>query len=252
MTDIITTNLKQITLSSQFLTLQSPNGEIEVDIKKMLKEPMHSENCYFNATNIAKHFNKDIQSYMRSGGKEYIAIVDEEFKSVQKTDLKLKTHYAKRGKYHSGTWLHREIFLDFCRWLDKSFARKMDLVIKELIIHSNELKIERKDTKFHFKGLTDVIKDIYIPAQESDNGKRWAYSSLSTMINIAVLGCKGTKYIKDNNLDPDTPLRDQLSKEQVSLIDDKEEQLNGYIKYAGITDYETLKIKLMGNIPSFL
>jgi len=252
MTDIITTNLSTITLSSQFLVLKSPNGDIEVDIKKLLKEPINSENAYFNATTIAKHFDKVIGEYIRYAGKEYIEIVAEEFKYGEISHLKLKTHYAKRGKYHSGTWLHKEIFLDFCRWLDKKFARKMDLAIKELIIHSNELKIERKDTKFHFKGLTDVIKDIYIPAQQSDNGKKWAYSSLSTMINIAVLGCKGTKYIKDNDLDPDIPLRDQLSKEQVVLIDDKEEELNGYIKYAGITDYETLKIKLMNLVPSFL
>ena len=120
----------------------------------------------------------------------------------------------------------------------------MDLVIRELIIHSNELKIERADTKFHFKGLTDVIKDIYIPAQKSETGKKWAYSSLSTLINISVLGCKGSKYINDNKLDPYIPIRDQLSKDNVARIDEKEEQLNGYIKYAGITDYEVLKVRL--------
>jgi len=245
MTSIITTSLKEITLSSQFLTLQSPNGEIEVNIKKMMKEPIHSENCYFNATHIAKHFDKDIQSYMRSGGKEYIEIVDREFKTVFLTDLKLKTHYAKRGKYHSGTWLHREIFLDFCRWLDKSFARKMDLVIKELIIHSNELKIERENTKFHFKGLTDVIKDIYIPAQESDNGKKFAYSTLANLINMVSIGTTAKKYRLDNNLD-ETPIRDQVDKATVLRIDKAEENLNGYIKFAGITDYDTLKDRLNG------
>lgn len=250
MTDIITTNLSTITLSSQFLVLQSPNGEIEVDIKKLLKEPINSENAYFNATKIAKQFNKPVADYLRYAGKDYIAIVADEFKHGEITHLKLKTHYAKRGKYHSGTWLHKEIFLDFCRWLDKSFARKMDLTIKELIIHSNELKIERKATKFHFKGLTDIIKDVYIPAQQSDDGKKWAYHSLSTMINIAVFGCKGAKYIKDNGLDPEIPIRDQLTKSQVSMIDDMEKALHGYIKYAEITDYEELKIKLIGGIAS--
>ena len=73
MDSIITTNLKEITLSSQFLTLTTPKGGIEIDIKQLLKEPLNSDNAFFNATEIAKMYDRDLSKYFRTDNtKTYI------------------------------------------------------------------------------------------------------------------------------------------------------------------------------------
>ena len=149
-----------------------------------------------------------------------------------------------RGKYHSGTWFHSKMFLKFTSWVDTEFEYNMHRFIENLIIHSNQLKIERSNTKIHFKPLTDVIKQIYIPAQSSDNAKKFAYQNIATLINLKALGMSGTKYRKDNNIDDEVDLRDVLSQDILNRIDQVELDLHGYIKYANITDYEILRNKL--------
>ena len=149
-----------------------------------------------------------------------------------------------RGKYHSGTWLHSKMFIKFARWISVDFEIVMDDLISKLITHSNELKIERSITKFNFEPLTQVVKDIYIPAQSSEKAKQYAYSTLSNLINIKVIGCTAKKYREDNQIDEDVDLRDVLSKEQLAQIDRLEIDLHGYIKYGEITDYEILKEKI--------
>jgi len=242
MDSIITTNLKDITLSSQFLTLKTPNGEAEIDIKKLLKEPIGSDTAFFNATQIAKMFDKKFAQITRDKSwTEYVDIMEETLKSKGAEFAHLKLIKTVRGKYHSGTWLHSKLIIEFLRRLDIRFAVSMDLFIQDLITHSNELKIDRNNTKILFEPLTETIRDIYIPNQLSDNSKKFAYSTLSNLINMKVLGCSAKKYIKDNDLLEDVPLRDQLSKDKLKQIEKLEEDLNGYIKYGGIVDYEKLK-----------
>ncbi len=247
MESIITTSLKDITLSSQFLALNTPKGEIVINIKQLLKESIGSDSAYFNVTQIAKLYNVRTVDYFRSARYE-------EYEKAMMRALSKKVKGEKfpplkktiRGKYNSGTFLHSKMVIDFLRWVDVDFAVELDLFIQDLIVHSNELKIERNKTKVLFKPLTDSIKDIYIPAQESDNGKKFAYSTLCNMVNIKALGTTSKKFIEDYNLDKDVPLRDQLDKSYLDKIKILEEDLNGYIKYGGITDYDTLKEKIKG------
>jgi len=168
------------------------------------------------------------------------------FKSEKNTHLKLiKT---RRGKYHSGTWLHAKLIIEFIRRLDVRLAVSMDLFIQDLIIHSNEIKIERQNTIARFHPLTDVIKTHYIPKQESDNAKKFAYSSLMTLINLQVLGMSAKKYCKLNGITVDTSknisVRDYLPKKKLDEIKTLEQHMHGLILYAGITDYHELKDKL--------
>lgn len=245
MESIITTSLKEITLSSQFLSLKTPKGEIEVDIKKLLKEPLNSDTAYFNATNVAKMYGRDLSKYFKTDNtKSYIAKREEQinFKYPQKGGIKMVK--TVRGKYHSGTWLHSKIILHFLRWVDTDLEIAMDDFMHNLIIHSNELKIERSNTKINFKPLTKAINDIYIPAQESDNAKKFAYNNMLTLINMKALGMSASKYKRIHNIADNVDLRDVLSKEELALIDSAELDLFGYIKYANITDYETLNQKL--------
>lgn len=247
MESIITTNLKEVTLSSQFLTLRTPNGELEIDIKQLLKEPINSDSAYFNATTFAQLYGKRINDFIRlENTQEYLSIMGRYVNTISNGN-KIQLVKTVRGKHHSGTWLHSKVILRLMRWLDTELEVAMDLFLQDLIIHSNEIKIERSNTKINFKPLTQVIKDIYIPNQESEGAKKFAYQNIATLINMKALGMSGTKYRKDNNIDDEVDLREVLDKDTLAKIDEVEIDLHGYIKYANITDYEILKEKINGN-----
>ena len=240
MNSIITTSLKEITLNSEFLLLKIDGKDLEIDVKKLLREPINSENIYFNATKIASFYNKKVINFLRlDGTKQYISQIEEYFKG----DLKSPLIKTVKGKYHSGTWLHKELFIEFISWCDTGLRFKMHQLIKKLITHSNEIKIERQGTKTLFKQLSETIRDIYIPQQTSDNAKKFAYSTLMTLANIKVLGCKADKYARDNNIeiDKNKTIRDYLNKDLLIAIEKVEEDINGYIKYGKIYDYQKIK-----------
>lgn len=261
MINIITTNIKNLTLDTGFVRIESTKGEIIVDIKKMMQEPIGSEIAYFNATRVADFFGrrKELNAFMRlKSTKEYIEILDEEFFLITRNSRNqknnIRTHFVKRGKETLenigtfGTYLHNELFFEYLGWCDVRFRREIHKIMKLIILQSNEIKIERANTKALFHPLTNTIKNIYIPAQKSDNGKKFAYSSLMTLINMQVLGCSAKKYANDNNIEIDTKkgksVRDYLSQDLLNEIQSLEEDLNGFIKYANITDYQELRNKI--------
>jgi hypothetical protein len=245
MESIIATDFSKVTLSSKFLTLKSNNCDIEVDIKKLLQEPINSDSAYFNATPIAKCYDTKVINWLRlDGTQKYIDALERQFQGADSTPLKMVK--TIRGKHHSGTWLHQKLILKFIAWLDIDFEIAMYDCIEKLITHTNELKIERQNTTIHFKDLTEAIRDIYIPAQYSENAKKFAYNNLATLINLKVLGCTATKYCSDNNIEieKDKSIRDYLSKDKVEVLDQTEKKLWALIFGAEITDYDVLKNKL--------
>jgi hypothetical protein len=237
--NIVVCDLNQINMSSRFLTLNIPNGDVEIDIKKMMQEPLNSNRAYFNATTIAKLYKKDISNFKRTEGYvKYLQLLNRDYHGIEMSK-------TTRGK-HGGTWFHSKLMLKFILWIDTELEYEFHRFLENLIIHTNELKIERDNTKILFKDLTKVIRDVYIPAQESDNAKKFAYNNLSGLVNIKVLGSTGSKYAKDNGIEVEDgkSVRDYLSKELLDEITEVERKLSGFIEFGGITDYEKLKEKL--------
>jgi hypothetical protein len=155
----------------------------------------------------------------------------------------IKLVITKRGKHNSGTWLHKDLFLEFAGWVSVRFRFDMHQLMKHLIIHAHHVKQDRLATKHLFHPLTDVIKQIYIPAQ-SANSKKFAYTNLANLINKKVIGTTAKKYKLDNNIDPDATTRDTFPDDVLKEIEEAEKDLPGYIKYREVTDYSELK-KLM-------
>jgi len=245
----IVEKIEDINLKSKILTLKSKdNSEILIDIQALLKAPAGSDEVYFLATHLAKKFKKKTIEFTRlPSTKEYIAILEREVKGGIIPPLKrgYEWSFTKRGKYNSGTWLHKELFLKFASWLSLEFEREMHRVIQSLIIYSDQLKIDRLDTKFLYKELGKTVKEIYLPKQ-SINGKKFTYSNLANMINLKVIGYTAKQYRDLHDIDKNIAIRDTLSDDILEQIIEVEKDMNGYIKYAKIVDYQTLKENIMG------
>ena len=240
-------SVETVHLKTKLLTLETENGEIIIDIQALLKAPVGSENAYFKATKIAEAFNKDIRKFLKLRGTiDYITALDKYFLNDPKSaHLKKGWFYTKRGKYQGGTWFHKELFLKFASWVSPDFEVQMHQVVKQLIVYSDQLKIDRLDTKFLYKELGKTVKEIYLEKQ-SDNGKRFAYQNLANLINLKVLGYTAKQYREMYNVDPNVAIRDTLPDETLEEIIEVEKDMNGYIKYGEIYDYDTLKKKILG------
>jgi len=237
---IITFKTETLNLSTKFVEVTTPKGELVVDVKNLLAQPIHSDSAYFNATEIAKMYGKDLSNFTRTENyKTYLKLLNRDYHGV-------KFIKTVRGKHHGGTWFHTKMFLKFLLWVDIELEYTFHRFIEDLIVQVDVLKIDRQSTKTLFHPLTDTIKNIYIPNQKSENSKKFAYSQLLTMINIIALGCGATKYARDNNItiEKGKNIRDYLSESQLKQIEQLEVHLNGLIQYAKITDYQELKTRL--------
>lgn len=277
MTQFLAKSIKEITLSSKFfeLSIRGKDGEtIEIDIQGLMKADNHSEDAWINITPILKAYNKKLSHWLRNESvKEYINIqTNRVFNSCNLQQLKDGTKnpfpksqwYKKKkydwlksdtplictrtGRYHSGTWLHKKLFIEFITVLDVNLRIELHEVIEEIVKQATIIKIERVGTKTLFHELADTIKDIYIPAQTSDNAIKFAYSSLMTLANMKVLGTTAKKYCLDNDIKITKEMisvRDALDKNILAQIKKVEKDINGFIRYGGVTNYNELKNKIL-------
>jgi hypothetical protein len=198
-----------------------------------------------------------LQSYLKSKKtKEYIEILNRLINNnvTQKDDINQKTiklkftrrGYTKDRAWLNGTWLYKDLAIDFFRFLDTEFAVKCDQLIKNIITQSTILHIEREDTKLLFRPLTDVIRDIWIPAQRTENAKKWAYKLIVDLANQIALGKTAKQYKDEHNIEIEQgkSIRDYMSEDELKAIKEVERDIHGYIKYANITDFEELKNRL--------
>jgi len=271
-TQTTATSINQITMITKLLTLVYEDGdgvELTIDVKTLMMADEYSEDAYINITPIAKHFSKFPSAFLRlPSTKEYIQLLENERGSNCAPSAQLDAFLGgkcnknsslvgekkpiefvitKRGKHNSGTWLHKDLFLEFAGWVSVRFRFDMHQLMKHLIIHINHVKQDRVSTKYLFHPLTDVIKNIYIPAQ-SENGKKFAYSNLANLINKKVVGTTAKKYKLDNNINPNATTRDTFSDDVLKKIEEAEKDLHGYIKYREVTEYEELKRLMLKNM----
>lgn len=252
MSNLIVSNLKDVTMSSQFIMFKTDNSNIVIDIRKLLKG--EGDEVYFNITHIAQHYGKNISKFFKNKStREYMDALDELLIENQNSKSKIKLKYTKRGRETAenkgtfGTYLYKDLAIMFFRWLDIRFAVMCDQFLKQVISQCDIIKIESGNNKIHFRELIDAIKDIYIPAQTSENARKYAYPSIANLINLKILGTTATNYAIENNIqiENNKTIRDYISKDKVEKIDYLEKKLWGYIDCANITDYDTLKNKVM-------
>ena len=256
---LVTTDIESLTLSTHFIEFEAPNGKVVIDIKKLLSGD--GDEAYFNGTQIAKMFIRDgdskkasqkIKDYLKTKStKEYMQIVDEENNMGGLSHI-IKIKFTRRGftkdeSWKNGTWFHKDLALHFFRTLDARFAYRCDQFLKQVIVQSQLLHIERTGTKTLFYKLGDTIRDKWIPNQKSDNAIKFAYSTLMTLANMKVLGMSAKKYCRENNLEVTKDMvsvRDVLPKDILERIKKTEEDINGFIKYGGVYNYEELKSRI--------
>jgi len=265
---IIITNTPEIRLSDSFFEFNIEESNINIDMRSLFLSDTYSEDAWVSITPILKSdwcSISQLTHWLRNDNlKEYINIVNNEFfNSCKLTQLKhapknqwLKADWldngetplilTRRGRHNSGTWLHKELFMEFITSLRADYRRALHKTVMHLIKTAETMKVSRVSTKTLFHPLTDAIKDIYIPAQ-SENSAKWAFKLLLDLANLKALGMTSQAYKKANGLtDGKISIRDYMTASELNAIEDAEKHIHGLIVYAEITDYHKLKEKLGG------
>ncbi|MFC1079635.1 phage antirepressor KilAC domain-containing protein [Pasteurella multocida] len=93
-----------------------------------------NEQHYLNATEIAKHFNKQVRDYLKTTQtQDYLRALAQNLsvKNILLTENDLVI--VKQGGIEQGTWLHPKLAVNFARWLSADFAVWCDLKIDALM-----------------------------------------------------------------------------------------------------------------------
>lgn len=189
---------------SKYQSLEVNNTAVTVDMSMLRKH----ENVLFNATEIAKQHDKNVQTFLRMDEtKQYIKCLVEDSKTVFKTELELII--AKRGKY-GGTWLHQSLALRFARWCSVSFEYALDRWLESTIHEEQQRKQAREAMRAGYKPLTDAIQHAHHPA------KPYHYSNEANMINNIILGMSAKAFKQLHEVDE---VRDACDAWQGHMLD---------------------------------
>jgi len=277
----IITNTPTIKLNDSFFQFEIEEASISIDMRALFNTQNYSESAWINITPILQSSwspVKKTKDWLRNSKlKEYINIIHREiFKGSNLRDSSkahnsgvylghapksqwLKADWLEDGETPliltrrgngGGTWLHKEMFIEFITTLRADYRRELHKMVMEIVKTADTMKISRVNTKVLFAPLTDIIKEKYIPAQPSDM-RKYAYSELLDLVNLSALGMTSKAYQERNGLtkakikeDGNISIRDYMNKTELEAIESKEQELWLLIKHVS-TDFNFLKARLI-------
>ena len=96
------------------------------------------EDGYFNMTNAAKHFGKDVREFFKNDST--LAYVE----ALENAGVSHQLVETSRGR-NGGTWGHPKMAVFFARWLDVKFAVWCDMIIDDLLRGKAEVTITKPE-----------------------------------------------------------------------------------------------------------
>lgn len=125
------------------------------------------EDGYFNMTDAAKKFGKDLQVFIRRD--DTVEYID----ALSKTVPDIELVQAKAGRY-GGTWAHPKLAVFFARWLDVKFAVFCDMVIDDILNKKAELTITQPAESMAMKVPQSFPEALRLAAELAEKNEQLA------------------------------------------------------------------------------
>lgn len=154
--------------------------------------------------------------------------------------------FAKAGRYHSGTFAHKDIAFEFASWISAEFKLYLIKEFQRLKEVENERlrlgwDVKRILTKVNYKIHTDAVKKHLIPPYVSKSAANIVYANEADVLNIALFGMTAKDW-RDQNPKREGNIRDYSSVEQLVVLSNLE-GVNAELIRQGLLQSERL-IKL--------
>lgn len=156
---------------------------------------------------------------------------------------------ATAGRYHSGTFAHRDIAFEFASWISPEFKLYLIKEFQRLKNEENERistgwDVKRTLTKMNYRIHTDAIKDNLIPPELPINAKNMIYANEADILNMAIFGMTAVIWLKQNPK-KEGNLRDYASVEQLVILANLE-SLNAEFIKSGLS--QSLRLNKLNQI----
>lgn len=162
----------------------------------------------------------EFDAFKQESGHNYFVLTPEKW--ITKTNaIGIKT---KRGKYHSGTYAHRDIALEFASWISpeiklyiiKEFQRLKEEELKQL-----DWTEKRFLSKANYRIHTNAIKEKLISPDIAKDKERWIYASEADLLNLALFGMTAKEW-RSQNPNKKGNIRDYASINELVILSNLE------------------------------
>jgi hypothetical protein len=145
-------------------------------------EVSFSEKGWFDATLVARQFDKDSHDWLRlPSTQEYLEAFLRKYGKISY----LKTVRGKGG----GTWLHPKLAIRFAQWLNVDFAvwcdDQIDQILRGTHPHYDKLKA-RHEASASFKVMNEALR--IVREEQGKTSQAHHYSNKARLINYALSG----------------------------------------------------------------
>jgi hypothetical protein len=150
---------------------------------------------------------------------------------------------SKAGRYHSGTYAHKDIAFEFASWISPEIKFYLIREFQRLKQEENERlnlewNLQRTLSKINYRIHTDAIKEKIIPDPVTRAQANVIYASEADLLNVALFG-KTAKEWRDSNPEKDGNIRDHAELEQLVVLSNLE-SINALLVHQGIKQPERL------------
>lgn len=130
--------------------------------------------------------------------------------------------FAKAGRYHSGTFAHKDIAFEFASWISAEFKLYLIKEFQRLKEEENQRlslgwDIKRTLAKVNYKIHTDAVKKHLIPPYISKSAANVVYANEADVLNMALFGLTAKDW-RNKNPKKDGNIRDYSSVEQLVVL----------------------------------
>jgi len=130
--------------------------------------------------------------------------------------------FAKAGRYHSGTFAHKDIAFEFASWISPEFKLYLIKEFQRLKVEESEKlrlgwDVKRTLAKVNYKIHTDAIKEHLIPLRISKQSADIVYASEADVLNVALFGMVAKEW-RDKNFGKDGNIRDYADITQLIVL----------------------------------
>lgn len=207
------------------------NGiEVTVDLSMLSS----TGGMHFNATEIAKQFDKRPNDFMAlDTTKKYIELILDDPDTISSGIGKNDIIVTRKGGKYQGTWLYKDLGLQFARWLSVEFNYKLDKYVIRKLKEEDQRKKDRLAAKTGYLELSEAVKNDHDPV------KGYHFSNEANLINRIVLGMDSKKYKELHQIEN---IRDNLDSFQVKSIEELQKLETSLIKLG--VDYQERKDQL--------
>ena len=191
-------------MKAKYEIVEINKTDIVIDVSALAK----LEVMFINATQIAKPFSKKANDFLRlESTQEYIEdIITDSGSGISRFEDLVR---VQKGGRYQGTWLHKELALEFAGWCSAIFRRKLHKWVENRLRQEHEWKKNRLESKTGYKPLSDAVKNAHDPV------KHYHFSNEANLINKIVLGMSAKEYRLKHCVED---VRENLEEDELAMI----------------------------------